>query len=348
MAERSEISWTDATFNWWEGCTKAGPGCDNCYAETRNARFGGGVAINWGPGAPRRLTSENNRNNLERWNCWPFAECKACGWRGEARKADPGATCPNCKGSISLARRRVFISSLSDVFDNEARDQWRADLFAKAEACTELDLYVLTKRIGNVKRMVPARWLKPGGWPKHIRLGITIVTQKEADRDIEKLLALDCPNFVSMEPLLEAVDLTRYSDWLGSSIGGMWCPDCPERGVGIDPEEHRHCLGEVEEVAPYHGIDWVIVGGESGPGARPMHPQWVRDLRDQCIAADVPFHFKQWGEWIPADQSHAASIANGRAPIREFRMLDGHRMHLVGKKHTGRLLDGAEHNEFPA
>jgi protein gp37 len=123
MSANSKIEWTDHTFNPWEGCQKVGPGCDNCYAEARNARFGGGQAVNWGPGAPRRRTSIANWQKPLAWN------------RAHAAfLAEHGR------------RQRVFCASLADVFDNAVDPAWRADLFQLIEATPELDWLLLTKR----------------------------------------------------------------------------------------------------------------------------------------------------------------------------------------------------------
>lgn len=315
MAENTAIEWCDHTFNTHWGCSAVSPGCKNCYAEKLAKRFGFG----WGDDAPKREFAESHWEDLEVWN----------------RKA-----------AAEGVRRRVFTNSMSDLFDKFAPAGVRERHFGYVERTPNLDHLLLTKRIGNVARMVPARWLEPGGWPANAWLGITVVTQEEADRDIPKLL--DVPahvRFLSIEPMLGPIDLTRYHDWLGRSEGGMWCPDCPERGVGIDPAEHRHCLGEVEDVAPYEGIDWVICGGESGPHARPMHPDWARSLRDQCAAAGVPFLFKQWGEW-----SHRALVEDTRGDLpASLLYVPEHDATYakVGKKGAGRLLDGVEHNGFP-
>src|SRR5574337_1305433 len=216
MSENSKIEWTDHTFNPWEGCQKIGPGCDRGYAEARNARFGGGTAINWGPGAPRRRTSASNWRKPIRWNanaCW-FVQCNDCGWRGESK----GAVCGRCSGTdTSEARQRVFCASLADVFDNAVDPAWRRDLFNLILSTPNLDWLLLTKRIGNANAMLPAdvrgsprSW--GCGWP-NIWIGATICNQEEADRDIPKLLALPAAyRFLSMEPLLGAVDLTSV-EW---------------------------------------------------------------------------------------------------------------------------------------
>ena len=185
--ENTNIEWATHTFNPWEGCQHAGPGCDNCYAEARNKRFGGGVAVNWGPGAPRRRTSAANWRKPLAWNA-----------NHDAFFAEYGH------------RQRVFCSSLADVFDNAVDPAWRADLFELIAKTPNLDWLLLTKRIGNVGNMLPV----PFDFDKHypnVWLGATIVNQIEADRDIPKLL--DVPvakRFLSMEPLLGPVNLWRY------------------------------------------------------------------------------------------------------------------------------------------
>lgn len=338
MAENTKIEWTDHTFNPWEGCQKVGPGCDNCYAETRNARYAGGQAINWGPGAPRRRTSASNWNKPLMWNK-----------NADAFMAEHGR------------RQRVFCASLADVFDNAVDPQWRADLFSLIAQTPNLDWLLLTKRIGNVGSMLEQ--LAHGSDPDlslrdmmplpNVWIGVTITNQAEADRDISKLLAVAARvHFLSMEPLLGPVDIVPYI----------------------------HC-----DVG--NAVDWVIVGGESGPGARPMHPDWARGLRDQCEAAGVPFLFKQWGEWKPIGQmeesEHRALYrSNVKAKPHEnqdclddcygrsctvpetIAHFDGS-MHgvtepmaflhgtgamqtfKVGKKAAGRLLDGRTWDGFP-
>lgn len=376
MAEKSNIEWCDSTLNWWEGCTKVGPGCDHCYAEARNARFGGGAAPNWGPGAPRRLTSEHNRSNLRRWNKRPFCECPACGWRGEERDANTIVGllnivenwCPEChKEVVKPARRRVFCSSLSDVFDNEVPTEWRADLLNLVRQCPNLDFLLLTKRIGNVVTLIEevirhietlsdwsdtgpahpleplrnwlANWMLLGKAPANVWIGATICNQAEADRDIPKLLAVPAAvRFLSIEPLLGPVDL-HYT---------RLCIQAQRSQLA------RAINGET-------WLDWVIVGGESGPKARPMHPDLVRSLRDQCAAAGVPFLFKQWGEWTPGENVEkrtgvvqSATWFNGAwlMGTEDLACEDGHiddepDLYRVGKKAAGRLLDGVEHNGYP-
>ncbi|MES2494614.1 MAG: phage Gp37/Gp68 family protein [Pseudomonadota bacterium] len=322
MGEGTNIEWADATFNPWEGCQKVGPGCDHCYAEARNARFGGGVAGNWGLGAPRRRTSTSN-------------------WRKPLHWQDDAARFFAANGR----RQRVFCASLADVFDNAVHPDWRSDLFELIQRTPDLDWLLLTKRIGNVERMI---WDdgEMRALPPHVWLGATIVNQAEADRDIPKLLATPAAKrFLSMEPLLGPVDLTAGLRRAQSSI--EYFQRVGQAGIG---------RSEI--------LDWVIVGGESGPGARPMHPDWARSLRDQCAEAGVPFLFKQWGSWREAQPGDEFDTAKGRAnrPPAFIVKPDDGSVHCflpkdpdprcrvmieVGKNVAGRLLDGVQHDAVP-
>lgn len=223
-------------------------------------------------------------------------------------------------------RQRVFCASLADVFDNQVAPAWRADLLELIDLTSNLDWLLLTKRISNVPDMLPNGWLMDH---TNVWLGASIVNQVEADRDIPKLAGLHAHvKFLSMEPLLGPVDLR------GNLPG--------ERAL----RWHRPMLSM---------LDWVIVGGESGPGARPMHPDWARDLRDQCAAAGVPFLFKQWGEWLPAIDGRSVTgkvlILEGAAALPDrpqWHGFDGGQQAArVGKKAAGRKLDGALHDGYP-
>lgn len=225
-------------------------------------------------------------------------------------------------------RRMKVFPSLCDPFDNAVPMEWRFAFFHLIADTPHLDWLLLTKRIGNAAAVLgdyPTLPLLPNIW-----LGDTVVTQAEADRDIPKLLAVPARvRFLSIEPMLGPIDLSR---WLvpcdqGSrpgpgGVGGVTCADCGGDGHGCQP------------------LAWVIVGGESGPHARPLHPDWARGLRDQCAAAGVPFLFKQWGEWLPAGQDGA--------PERDEQLINASDVPMrVGKAAAGRLLDGRTHDQFP-
>lgn len=303
MSQDSKIEWTDHTFNPWEGCQRVGPGCDHCYAETRNARYSGGQAINWGPGAPRRRTSVSNWNLPRRWNA-----------QAEAFQAQHGR------------RQRVFCASLADVFDNAVSREWRDELAALILDTPDLDWLLLTKRIGNAGAMLGEMFLD--GPPANVWLGATVVNQAEADRDILKLLRIPASvRFLSMEPLLGPVSF---------------------EGFFANPSNIADGTNALEE------LDWVIAGGESGPGARPTHPNWHRELRDQCEAVGTPFLFKQWGEFAPALSGLHFHPLEGCPQFRSraagqdtHDFGDGYGAVRIGKKAAGRELDGKTWDEFP-
>lgn len=349
MADHSKIEWCDSTFNPWIGCTKISPACDHCYAavSTPSRTLG----IEWGAGKPRRRTSLANWKQPLQWNARKFYECMPCGWRGDSPTfPDDGGlwTCPACNSDAVInARRRVFCASLADVFDNEVDPLWRRDLFDLIAATPNLDWLLLTKRIGNARQMLEQQerraadnyreapylgsWLN--GFPRNVWLGATICNQAEADRDIPKLLATPASvRFLSIEPLLGDVNL-----WPSAFL-----PCIRAEHVIMDPTTGAYeCCRECDYtgVSDEIGIDWIIVGGESGHGARPMNPEWARTLRDQCAAAGLPFMFKQWGEWV------SVSEVAGEGAHHQFP--DGRTVRCIGKKLAGRLLDGVEHNGYP-
>lgn len=346
MGENSKIEWCDHTFNPWVGCTKVSPGCDHCYAEAQARRFGD--AALWR--GERRRTSDQNWRQPLKWN----ARAKAEG-----------------------VRRRVFCASLADVFDNQVDPAWRCDLWDLIWETPHLDWLLLTKRPQNIRAMLPgatkgalADW--NNGWP-NVWLGTTVENQAEADRRIPHLLAVPAEKrFLSCEPLVGAVDLTQLPGPDETAL------DCL-RGHCDATEEQRR-------VRPRRWtadglISWVICGGESGPGARPMHPDWVRSLSYQCITTRTPFLFKQWGEWAPvcemdelvtdacyypAPKSHPEATRKERRPScvlhADGERFDGQRaahfgayqagksammMFNIGKQLAGATLDGREWREFP-
>lgn len=295
MGENSAIEWTTHTFNPWVGCTKVSPGCDHCYAEGWAKRSG---LVTWG-GDRRRTSPANWRKPLQ--------------WNAEAAKSN--------------TRPRVFCASLADVFDNAVDREWRRDLFSMIAKTKNLDWLLLTKRIGNAAEMleeisVTTPALDPLWWP-NVWLGITVVNQDEADRDIPKLLRVPAAvRFLSCEPLLGPI-----------SFEGRWVDH-------RDPAMHENWL---------EALSWVIVGGESGSHARPMNATWAYDLRDQCTAVGTPFFFKQWGEYKHVGYtSGAAGDDEGEGWI--FDAPD-HRMRpymwKCGKKKAGRVLDNRTWDEFP-
>lgn len=311
MSSTTNIEWCDATFNPWIGCTKVSPGCAHCYAETLDRNrysktLGGGTRE-----AP-----------ISHWG--PGAPRHRTGTWGEPLRW-------NLAAQAAGKRPRVFCASLADWLDAEVPLDWLCELLLLIRACSHLDWLLLTKRpqlwasrmeavraAGGISGQIAAEWLcgRPMGW---VWVGTTIEDRPRMTERLSPLLAIPAAvRFLSCEPLLEHI---RLDAALLNLSGDDTTP------------------GEMP------GIHWVICGGESGPGARPMHPEWARSLREQCYAASVPFFFKQWGDWLPMYQEMARTtpaIARDR-----HHWDDGTNTFRVGKIVAGRQLDGAEHSKFP-
>ena len=307
MAESTSIEWCDATFNPWWGCQKVSPACDHCYAE-RDARRFAPARVLWGVGAQRRTFDDAHWEQPVKWAKRAFVACPACGWRGMHTKLNHEAgyhRCPQCRNDEwRPARMRVFCASMGDWLDLDAPIGEFIRLLDTIRRTPELDWLLLSKRIGNWRKRMEesfgqitnpelatwvSRWLN-GFPPSNVWLGATVIDQTEADRDVPKLLATPARvRFLSIEPMLGPVDLGRF-------IGACERPE-------DDPQPIEHCercgcvwnRDEPHECPPGFGPrpDWVICGGESGPHARPMHPDWARSLKQQCQAAGVPFFMKQ-------------------------------------------------------
>lgn len=300
MAFKSAIEWTDATWNPWHGCHKVSAGCKNCYMFRDKKRYGQDPNV--------------------------VVRSKDATFYAPLKWSEP---------------RTIFTCSWSDFFIEEA-DPWRDEAFAIMALTPQHTYQVLTKRPDRMLEYFAESafpWLRLADedqWSKtpelsrsvtrwaagyggevldNVWLGVSVEDQNTADERIPLLLKTPAAKrFLSVEPLLGPVHLSR-------TVPVYALPD-PKAGYKL------------------RDLDWLIAGGESGPDARPTHPDWIRSIRDQCQAANVPFHFKQWGEWAPS------SIT--RNFTREFELFeDGSLMYKVGKKQAGRLLDGREHNEMP-
>ncbi|QIJ62591.1 phage Gp37/Gp68 family protein [Streptomyces sp. JB150] len=373
----TKIEWADRVWNPVTGCTKVSPGCDNCYAENIARRFAGSKAF---PDGFSVTLHEERLNQPFRW-----------------KKA-----------------ARVFVNSMSDLFHDDVPDLFITQVFDVMEAGLNRrhTFLILTKRHARMRSFMQARQkakqeyaakfddcptegmrnspaardarARAARLPANIWLGVSVENQRWADIRIPALMETPAAvRFLSCEPLLGPVDLTR---WLRP------VPDCghvtPEDGTcghpdAFTPECHRRadCPAR-SRPEDWHGLDWVIAGGESGPRARPMHPAWARQLRDDCDVAGVPFFFKQHGEYLAAAVVDDPAFSGGRAydsplggrhsatlrtrgPSRTFRsgetrlmqpgdrtsrtvMLDTATIAVrVGKAAAGRLLDGRTHDAFP-
>ncbi|RVK96084.1 phage Gp37/Gp68 family protein [Sinorhizobium meliloti] len=362
MADGTKIEWTDATWNPITGCAVVSPGCTNCYAMKL---------------AGTRLRNHESRKGLTK-------DTKAGPvWTGEMRFNRQWLEQP-----LRWTKpRMIFVCAHGDLFAEGVQDEWIDQVFSVMALAPQHTFQVLTKRPDRMRDYFAGRRANFGrasdvlheqishgltedeqqdavdrldlfdsiGKPlTNVWLGVSVEDQKRADERIPVLL--DTPaavRWISAEPLLGPLDLISF---LGGTLR----------------------IGKIAIKVPAVRLDWVVAGGESGRGARPMHPDWTRSLRDQCAAADVPFLFKQWGSWKPVpwkldrrdhetdreyvERSEAAcsqiAISKGgylhemsHKPWSIERVLlapDTH--HAVkngGKKAAGRLLDGIEHNGFP-
>jgi len=334
MGQDSNIEWTHHTFNPWRGCTKVSEGCKHCYADVMSKRNPGVLGI-WGPRGSRVVAAESYWRQPLKW----AAAARAAG-----------------------ERRRVFCASLADVFEGPETmpdEAWplvqaaRARLFDLISDTPELDWLLLTKRPQNVKPQLIAAGRGFQDLPPWVWIGTSVENQAAADERIPELLQIPAHvRFLSCEPLLGPVSFRPKAADVADMLRLM-------------------DAGDAARPAMLDGISWVICGGESGHGARPMHPGWARSLRDQCQAAGVAFHFKQWGQFAPANGDARTALGvpyggmddpDGRTPIalpdNTITDLDwngGPGPHLrggvhllsLGKRAAGRLLDGREWSEYP-
>lgn len=360
MSDQSPIEWTEATWNPIAGCSIHSPGCKGCYA----------MRVAW------RLMHNPN----------PKIAAK---FAGTARMTKAG---PVFTGMVNLdeetllapLRRKkptvYFVNSLSDLFHVNVPDAWVDRIFDVAERATHHTFQILTKRGDRMRAYLTRRWRLPDHIAelyegieapifqvfRHIWVGVSVEDQKRADERIPDLLATPAAvRFLSCEPLIGPVDLTRIEIIADSLDARGRLKRCGTRIDGLAGkyrESGMPYIGDWDVFGPYPEgrpsirLDWVICGGESGPRARPMHPDWARSLRDQCAAAEVPFFFKQWGEWAPQTSSedtrhlHQWVLPPGVRNIgpKSPSEVGGALMVRVGKKAAGRLLDGVTHAGMPA
>jgi protein gp37 len=335
MGDKSAIEWTDATWNPVRGCSIVSKGCTNCYA-MRQAHRASGAG-----GAYEGLTKLTKGGPV---------------WTGEVRLVPELLLQP----WRWRRPRRIFVNSMSDLFHEALSDDSIDKVFAAMALAPQHIYQVLTKRPARMKayieRVVAGE--RPlceraseirnsfigglmvgqahGADPKNVQtpfrpwpflwLGVSVEDQATADERIPLLLQTPAAvRWISAEPLLGPV-----------SFVGRWVEYA-------NPAVHINWLEE---------LDWVVVGGESGPGARPMHPDWARDLRDQCAAVEVPFFFKQWGAYLPTSEAKAKgfmpTVARVRTPDADDPDQACFSMCRVGKDFAGRVLDGRTHDEYPA
>lgn len=346
MSDGTKIEWTDATINAINGCSVVSPGCTNCYA----MRLAG-----------TRMQHHPSRAGLT------IPSKAGPVWTGDVRLSETALLQP-----LHWKRpRRIFWNAHGDMFHPNVPEEWIDRCFVVMALTPQHTHQVLTKRSQRMKEyFLKQQSLKRSQlvekfpelkaaeenialWMlKNVWLGVSVEDQPRADARILDLLATPAAvRFLSVEPMLGPIDL-EYPSTLFPG-GPLYCcsgHECGCRGMPTDPPL-------------IHGINWCIVGGESGPGARPMHPDWARSLRDQCQNAHVAFHFKQWGNWRPPlSEAEAYDTSKGRAGsppafivaqdgtvhcYENDHAIGGKVMFNVGKKAAGRLLDGRLWDEMP-
>jgi protein gp37 len=305
MGDKTSIEWTrgddgtpGATWNPTTGCDKVSPGCDHCYALTMAKRLKG-------------MGSKDYQND------------------GDPRTSGPGFAATMHPHRLDQPLhwkrpRRIFVNSMSDLFHDAISDEFIAQVFAVMALAPQHTFQVLTKRHGRMRSLLRSEAFEAAvfdacegefegyfGLPlPNVWLGVSVEDQKWADIRIPALL--DTPaavRFLSCEPLLRPITLRR--EWL--------VPQATVCGyTGKTTEDHAAAAsvlrGFAKQLDPRAAfVDWVIAGGESGPGARPMHPDWARSLRDQCAVAGIPFFLKQTGtvlarEWGLTGKGHDPAV----------------------------------------
>lgn len=262
MGDKSGIEWTDATWNPVVGCSKVSPGCDNCYAITQAGRI---VAMAEGRGADT-----------------PYEGTVADGdWTGVVRTVPERLDQP-----LRWRRpRRIFVNSMSDLFHPDVPASFVGDIFDVMRQTPQHTYQILTKRPMRMKGLVSAMY---AGWDEvlpNVWLGTSVESQRYAFRINHLIDTPAAVRFLSIEPMLGPVDLSEWFYAHGPWNATEYGTEC-SCGAAIVDDQDR-CNGG--------RLHWVIVGGESGPGARPMNPEWVRDIRDQCEETAVALFVKQMG-----------------------------------------------------
>jgi protein gp37 len=367
---KSNIEWTEATWNPVVGCSILSPGCTHCYAMGMAARI---EAISLEARETERCEGKKKPHAPQYDGTTKKVNGHAV-WTGKLAMAGDNILLQPLKRKKPTT---YFVNSMGDLFHEDCPDEWIDKVFAVMAMSPQHTFQVLTKRAKRMREYCSNARVRAPGFVEHacgiaqkipgldtnsmrylnivsgvgavyplpnVWLGVSTERQQEADERIPELLHTPAAvRFISAEPLLGPIDLASLSvghDLKWNSLGG--------RGRK-------------------NGLDWVIVGGESGSDARPMHPEWARSLRVQCEAAGVPFFFKQWGEWISfydRDRDDpdwrnlpTPSIDNqmGRGATRWHNLAGGIGFHgerlvamrNVGKKAAGRALDGIEYNQMP-
>lgn len=359
MAEKSNIEWTDATWNPVLGCDKISPGCKNCYA----------IRTAW------RLQHNPNPKIKAAFEGLTVMQGGQPNWTGRVNFVEERLREPLTWSDP----RFVFVNSQSDLFHESITDEQIDRIFAVMWLAQRHTFQVLTKRPARMAEYMRGltwerirEWMNKsadGGEHRPGAYNLSSINGRSSQRrfvigDKTALRALPLKLPLPNVWLGVSVESPKYKE----RIGLLRETPAAVRFLSLEPLLED--LGQLD----LRGIHWVIAGGESGPGARPMHPDWARSLRDQCLAAGLPFFFKQWGAYAPfADGPRAGDIVVMKNPENPYnRVVDGQKerfepwnrdlhgsaygnvsrcdsvmMRPQIKKAAGRLLDGKEHNEYP-
>jgi len=327
----SKIEWTDKTWNPVIGCSKISEGCENCYAEKMAFRL-----------TNMLKNTKNHISNEINTSCIAYSSIIENGkWNGKTalrkdKLQEPSKWKKPCK---------IFVCDMGDLFHESVPFQWIDKIFTVC-ACNPHHIFqLLTKRPERALKYF--NWKEPDWanegmreddgvkipfkdwkWPlDNVWIGVTVENQEQSEIRIPLLSKIPVRiKYISCEPLLGPIDLSEI-------------------------------IYEGQKIYPLKFINWVIAGGESGPGSRPMHPDWVRSLQDQCEATNIPFFFKQWGEYRPFEKMSKPNFYIDSATNKINFIVDGKWLDYplitncmflkIGKKKAGRLLDGIIYNEFP-
>lgn len=354
MADKSRIEWTDATWNPITGCAPISEGCANCYAKRE---------------AEGRLRGKHGYPQDEPFRVVFHAD--------------------KLEQPLKWSRpRKIFVCSMGDLFHEDVPDMSIVNVFAVMAEARQHKFLVLTKRPERMSEIISHPtiandvWVKTSRglgsesavWPlPNVWLGVTAENQLRADERIPVLLQIPAAKrFVSVEPMLGPVDI---SPWDKCNACGKLRSSFDPDGVMGKPWNSMFCHMHYDPESSCEGsyaksaLDWVICGGETGANARPLHPDWVRGLRDQCREAQVPFFFKSWGEWVSTydrdiDDPDWRNCPARNGPRKEWTSrhieryvnsaggqgFHGERvvfMRRIGKRNAGRLLDGRTWDEEP-
>jgi protein gp37 len=373
MGTKTKIEWTDATWNPIRGCSVVSEGCRNCYAMQVAARFSQRYWEVWQGStlicsAKQKLTEAAARNKVENesrnavvMEARESSEGQA--YEGLAYRNESGA---HWTGKVRLIEehledplrwkrpRRIFVNSMSDLFHPLVLDQWIEKIFNVMFAAKQHTFQILTKRPERMLDWISRSAFLSNAPLENVWLGVSVENQKTADERIPLLLETPAAvRWVSAEPLLGPIDLEAFvTDPAPQALRTL---SRYYSASGFD-----RAGGQTEKTRVVNSkLGWLVAGGESGSGARPMHPDWVRYIRDQCATAGVPFFFKQWGAWGPVTHYSMRGTEHPTLPTYQTdsfevfplsadRFLLGPMLGRVGKKAAGNLLDGRQHLEYPA